>query len=137
MAKKVPGVGCGAAIRNDQGHLLLIQRLTQPEAGAWGLPGGKVDFGEPAAQSARREIAEELNVNIDILGLACMSEIIDQGDGAHWVSPVFEARIVKGEPMLQEPDKHGDWGWFPVTDLPNHITKPTRDYLCSLENVQP
>jgi 8-oxo-dGTP pyrophosphatase MutT (NUDIX family) len=57
-----PEAGCGAAILDDAGRLLLIQRLRQPEAGAWGLPGGKIDFGEPAMQTARREIAEELGI---------------------------------------------------------------------------
>ncbi|MBU2085288.1 MAG: NUDIX domain-containing protein, partial [Alphaproteobacteria bacterium] len=46
MAQK-PEAGCGAAIFDDDGRLLLIQRLTEPESGAWGLPGGKIDFGEP------------------------------------------------------------------------------------------
>lgn len=137
MASKIPAVGCGAAIQNEQGRLLLIQRLAEPEAGAWGLPGGKVDFAEPAKRAAKREIAEELNVDIEILGLACMSEIIDKGDGCHWVSPVFTARIVKGEPTLQEPEKHGDWGWFSLSDLPGKLTTPTRDYVRSLEKDLP
>jgi ADP-ribose pyrophosphatase YjhB (NUDIX family) len=34
------------------GRILLIQRRKQPEAGAWGLPGGKVDWMEPAAVAA-------------------------------------------------------------------------------------
>lgn len=133
MTMKVPGVGCGAAIRNEQGELLLIQRLTEPEAGAWGLPGGKVDFGETAQHATIREIAEELNITIEITGLGCVSEIIDQGDGAHWVSPVFIARVVDGEPELLEPEKHGSWGWFNMSDLPNSLTVPTRDYIRSLE----
>ena len=132
MTAKQPAVGCGAAIRHEDGKLLLIQRIKEPEAGAWGLPGGKVDFGETARQSTLREIAEELNVIIDILGLACITEIIDKGDGCHWVSPVFNAKIVKGEPTLQEPEKHSGWGWFHLDDLPTDLTTPTRDYIGSL-----
>lgn len=127
-----PAVGCGAAIRNDVGELLLIQRLREPEAGAWGLPGGKIDFGERAETAAIREVSEELGIKISISGLACMSEIIDQGDGQHWVSPVFHARIIDGEPSLQEPEKHGGWAWFNLSDLPDYITTPTRNFLASL-----
>jgi ADP-ribose pyrophosphatase YjhB (NUDIX family) len=50
-----PRVGCGAAVMRD-GKLLLVQRLTEPEAGCWGLPGGKVDPFEPLDQAVRREI---------------------------------------------------------------------------------
>lgn len=124
--------GCGAAIRDASGRLLLIQRLTEPEAGAWGLPGGKIDFGEPAQETARREIAEELGIDIDILRLACMSEIIDAGDGRHWVSPIYEARIIFGAPHVQEPDKHGGCDWFALDDLPQDLTTPTRAYIASI-----
>jgi ADP-ribose pyrophosphatase YjhB (NUDIX family) len=129
----LPGAGCGAAIRDQAGRLLLIQRLKEPEAGAWGLPGGKIDFGERAEAPARREIEEELGVRIELTGLACIAETIDRGDGKHWVAPVYSARIVSGEPRVMEPEKHGGWGWFELDDLPAELTTPVRDYLASLE----
>lgn len=124
-----PEAGCGAAIRDREGRLLLIQRLRQPEAGAWGLPGGKIDFGEAAKDTARREIAEELGIDIEILGLACIAETIDGGDGRHWVAPVYDARIVSGEPEIQEPEKHGGWGWFALDALPAPLTMAALSYL--------
>lgn len=126
-----PEAGCGAAILDDDGRLLLIQRLKEPEAGAWGLPGGKVDFGERAEDTARREIAEELGIEIELTGLACIAETIDKGDGRHWVAPVYEARLVAGEPRVMEPEKHGGWGWFALDDLPDHLTTPALDYLAA------
>lgn len=128
----VPEAGCGAAIHNEDGHLLLIQRLKAPEAGAWGLPGGKIDFGEPAQTAVVREIAEELGIEIVLDGLACLTETIMAGDGRHWVAPVFRATIVGGAPRLMEPEKHGGWGWFKLGDLPEYLTTPTRQYLQSL-----
>lgn len=133
MNDKFPEAGCGAAIRNAAGELLLIQRLKEPEAGAWGLPGGKIDFGEPARITAAREIKEELGITIEVGALACVSEIIDRGDGRHWVSPVFHATILDGEPSVQEPEKHGACGWFALGDLPERLTTPTKFYLESLK----
>ncbi|MEZ5945342.1 MAG: NUDIX domain-containing protein [Hyphomonas sp.] len=124
-----PEAGCGAAILDESGRLLLIQRLKEPEAGAWGLPGGKIDFGERAEDTARREIEEELGVVIDITGLACISEIIDGGDGRHWVSPVYAARIVSGTPRIMEPEKHGGCGWFDFSAMPEHLTTPAITFL--------
>lgn len=129
--------GCGAAIRDADGRLLLIQRLREPEAGAWGLPGGKIDFGERAEDTARREIAEELGVVIELTGLACIAETIDKGDGRHWVAPVYTAHVAAGEPRLMEPEKHGGWGWFALDALPEPLTTPTRDYLASLTSQAP
>ena len=108
---------------------MLIQRLKAPEAGAWGLPGGKIDFGERASDTAVREIREELGIDIALTGLACIAETIDKGDGRHWVAPVYEARIMAGEPRIMEPEKHGGWGWFALDDLPAPLTTPTQDYL--------
>ncbi|MFN4023717.1 MAG: NUDIX hydrolase [Hyphomonas sp.] len=123
--------GCGAAILDDQGRLLLIQRLREPEAGAWGLPGGKIDFGERAADTARREILEELGIEIELTGLACIAETIDAGDGRHWVAPVYDARILSGTPDVLEPEKHGGWGWFALDALPEKLTSPVRDWLAA------
>ncbi len=126
-----PEVGCGAAIRDGEGRLLLIQRLKEPEAGCWGLPGGKVDLGEAVEKAVAREIEEELGIRVAIERLACVTEMIDAGDGRHWVSPVYEARIRSGEPELREPEKHGGWGWFALSDLPEALTTPTRQYLAT------
>ncbi|WP_373004214.1 NUDIX domain-containing protein [Hyphomonas sp.] len=130
-----PEAGCGAAIFDDAGRLLLIQRLTEPEAGAWGLPGGKIDFGEPARETARREIAEELGIEIDVNDLACIAEILDGGDGRHWVSPIFYARVVSGTPRLMEPEKHGGFGWYSLDALPTLLTTPTLALLDTLKTT--
>lgn len=129
-----PGAGCGAAILDDQGRLLLIQRLKEPEAGAWGLPGGKIDFGERAEDTARREVEEELGIVIELTRLACITEIIDAGDGQHWVSPIYEARIVSGDPRNMEPEKHGGWGWFSRDELPDRLTTPAITFLEATAN---
>lgn len=130
MTKPVEA-GCGAAIRDEAGRILLIQRLREPEAGAWGLPGGKIDFGERAEDTARREIAEELGIRIEILGLACIAETIDGGDGRHWVAPVYDARIIAGTPSVQEPNKHGGCGWFDLEALPRPLTSSTLSWLAA------
>jgi len=126
---QVVQAGCGAAIWSARGELLLIQRLREPEAGHWGLPGGKIDFGEAAEVATRREIKEELGVEIKLNRLACFSEIIDRGDGAHWVSPIFEAEIMSGTVTNLEPEKHGGCEWYAPDALPKDLTTPTRQYL--------
>lgn len=128
-----PEAGCGAAILDSKGRLLLIQRLTEPEAGAWGLPGGKIDFGEPSRDAVIREIAEELGVTIILGGLACLTETINSGDGKHWIAPVYTARIISGSPRIMEPDKHGGWNWYELGALPLKLTVPTQQYLASLK----
>ncbi|MBP7704341.1 MAG: NUDIX domain-containing protein [Caulobacter sp.] len=124
LEPKRPGVGCGAAIVRD-GKLLLVLRLRQPEAKHWGLPGGKVDWGEPVRTACAREIHEELGLTITPGRLLCMADTIDAGDGMHWTAPVYLVEDSEGEPAVMEPDKMGGCGWFPLDALPSPLTRAT------------
>jgi mutator protein MutT len=54
-----------AIIRNQKGEVLLTKRKFQPSAGMLDLPGGFVDMGETAEEAIRREIFEELSLEIN------------------------------------------------------------------------
>lgn len=118
-------VGCGAFITDGGGRLLLVQRRRNPEAGHWGLPGGKVDFLEKVEDTVRREIHEELGVTIELTGLLCVVDQIDPDTPSHWVNPVHSARIAAGEPVVMEPDALAGWGWFALDALPAPLTVST------------
>jgi ADP-ribose pyrophosphatase YjhB (NUDIX family) len=119
---KEPRVGCGAAIVRD-GKILLMQRLRAPEAGCWGLAGGKIDLYETAPQACEREIAEELGLVIRADTLLCFVDQIDREAGTHWVSPVYLVTDFAGEPVNREPVKCGGIGWFALGDLPAPLTR--------------
>ncbi|MEN3749868.1 NUDIX domain-containing protein [Sphingomonas sp. HF-S3] len=116
-----PRVGCGAAILRD-GQLLLVRRLRAPEAGHWGLAGGKVDPFETVPQAVEREIAEELGIAIRADRLLCVVDLIDRDAGFHWVSPVYRVDTFEGEPEVREPHTMGELGWFALDALPHPLT---------------
>lgn len=126
-----PKVGCGAVIMRE-GKLLLVQRLTEPEAGCWGLPGGKVDPFEPLAEAVRREIQEELGIVIEDAALLCLVELIDRAGGEHWVAPVYRVGRFSGEPENREPTKHAAFGWFTLDALPAELTIAARNAATAL-----
>ncbi len=51
-------------ILNEKGELLLTKRAFQPEKGKLDLPGGFVETGERAEDTVRRELKEELNIEV-------------------------------------------------------------------------
>lgn len=61
---------CNAAIiENKQREILLVKRKFPPKKGFWDLPGGFIDAHESLEQSVKRELKEELNIKIKVLGL--------------------------------------------------------------------
>ena len=115
-----PRLGCGAAIVVD-GAVLLIRRLTEPEAGHWGLPGGKVDLYEAVPRAVEREVAEELGIVIVADDLLCVVDHIGEAQGYHWVAPVYRVGAFTGEPRVVEPSKHAAVAWFGLDDLPSPL----------------
>lgn len=59
-----PVSAVGGLIPDDHGRLLLLRRARDPGQGKLGLPGGFVDAGESAEEALRREIAEEVRLEV-------------------------------------------------------------------------
>jgi 8-oxo-dGTP diphosphatase len=126
-----PGLGVGLVILRDD-KILLYKRVNPPEAGYWNIVGGKVDHMEPAEEAARREAEEETGLKIGrIVRIGVTEQIID-ADRQHWMSILYLARDVEGEPQLTEPDKLSDFGWFALTDLPTPLSAFTKAAIAAL-----
>jgi mutator protein MutT len=125
------GVGVGAIIVDDQGHLFLARRgpKAKNERGLWEFPGGSVEFGERLVEALRREIQEEYGVVIEVGELLDVVDHILPEEGQHWVSPTYICRILSGEPRIIEPEKCTQIGWFPPDRTPEDLTRITRQNL--------
>lgn len=98
-----PLVGASVALFAD-GKVLLARRGRGWRAGAWSLPGGRVEPGETLAEAALRETREEIGVEAALIGFVDHVEVIERDEAgtvlAHFLVCAFAGRIVAGEPRL-------------------------------------
>lgn len=127
-----PRIGCGAAILDGEGRLLLVKRVKNPEADHWGVPGGKLDWGEAARACAEREIREELGIDIEASRVLAVTDMV--ADDYHWVAITYAVEAFEGEPAIQEAHAIHEWGWFPLDALPSPLTAATRDAVAALRD---
>ncbi|MGE3840718.1 MAG: NUDIX domain-containing protein [Vicinamibacterales bacterium] len=66
-----PAAAVGAFIVAPDGRVLVIRREHDPGRGLLGLPGGFVDYGETAEDALRREVREEVGIDLDGMTYFC------------------------------------------------------------------
>lgn len=120
-----PILAVSAAIVRD-GRVLVVRRARPPAQNLFSLPGGVVEAGETLVQALKREIREELNLDIEPLELIGFREVIAPGEGGraerHFVILSFAARLVAGDIIVNEEVAEARWvglaelDALPITD---------------------
>lgn len=122
-------VGVATLLRNDN-KILLGKRKAELGKGSWGLPGGKLEFGENPKDCAIRELYEETNLisSIDDLHFIGFSNTVFD-ENTHYITLIYSVNVYSGELKIMEEDKCEKWEWFDVNDLPKNLFKPFENYL--------
>ena len=102
-------------VRKARLQALLWQRAKEPYAGAWALPGGSLAAVETLEESARRHLAEKVDVR-DLSHLEQLETLSDPGrnPAARELATAYLGLVPAGvDPRIPE-----DTRWHPVDDLP-------------------
>lgn len=111
---------------NGDGLVLLGRRgsLSTHSKGTWGLPGGKLDFGETLAECAQRETLEEAGIEIGLIDfMALTNDVFTEGQ-RHFITIFMVASHQSGQPQLMEKNKMESWGWYHPESLPTPLFSP-------------
>jgi 8-oxo-dGTP diphosphatase len=103
---------------DDEGRILLVR---QRQHGKWETIGGTVEPDESPHEAAIREAMEEASIDVELTLVAVLGgpEYIatyPNGDRCQYVSSVFEARVIGGDPAPDH-DETDEVAWFTRDEL--------------------
>ena len=128
VGKGVPGyvtpkVAVGAAVGNDKGELLLIQRA---DSGIWLYPTGWCDVGYSAAEVVVKEVEEETGIEVEPVRLIAVLDGLRLGfTRVPLYSLLFYCRATGGT-LAPHPLECSDVGWFTRDTMPSPIVGSER-----------
>jgi 8-oxo-dGTP diphosphatase len=127
------------------GHTLLVRRANLPDAGLWGFPGGKIEFGETVKDAAARELLEETAVRAEAREVLTTLDILvrdSSGDlQQHYILIAVLCRWIAGEPVAGDDALEANWFSIAALDpdlLPMSVDVDViaRRALASASNLQ-
>jgi 8-oxo-dGTP diphosphatase len=117
-----------AVIRRDASYLIAKRPAHKRHGGLWEFPGGKLEQSEDHLSAARRELQEELGVQVGAVGPVLFEQ---QDPGSQYLIQFIEVQIT-GEPQALE---HEAVAWVPVSDLQQYSLAPS-DWAFVLQLVR-
>ncbi len=124
----------GGLIVNGEGKILLTR--SHKWFGKYTLPGGHIELGETAEEAVRREVKEEVSLDVEVGRLLLMQEAIYTSEfwkKRHYVFLDYLCRA-KDQPVKIDQDEIQDYTWaYPGAalsmDLDSFTKKTVSKYL--------
>ena len=128
-----PVATVGAFIFDSSGRVLMVR--THKWSNLWGIPGGKIKWGESSVEALRREIKEETNLDIDDIQLVLVQDCIHSKEfyrDAHFILLNYTCTSVSGADVKLN-DEAREFRWVALQEaslLP--LNQPTQKLLAAV-----
>lgn len=120
---KRPKVGVAALIWRD-GKIIMAKRHGSHGAGTWSIPGGHLEFGESWEDCVRREVMEEVGVEVANVQFLAITNDFFKHENKHYVTIWMTCDWTANEPESKEPEKIIGVAWRGLNDLPSPLFEP-------------
>jgi ADP-ribose pyrophosphatase YjhB (NUDIX family) len=120
-----PIVTVGGLLVDDGGDALFVR--TRKWSGKWGIPGGKVDYGETLEAAFRRETLEETGLVVGEATLAMTQEAVEHPEffrKRHFVLVNFFGRVPGRHPAVRLNHEGAEYFWAPPGAAPASTERP-------------
>jgi phosphoglycolate phosphatase-like HAD superfamily hydrolase/ADP-ribose pyrophosphatase YjhB (NUDIX family) len=128
----------GALIFNSKGEVLMIR--THKWSNLWGIPGGKIKWGETSEAALRREILEETGLKISGITFVLVQDCIRSNEfyrDAHFVLLNYTCRCAGKNPRVTLNDEGREFRWVaPAAALKMKLNKPTKILVAAVLKKQ-
>ena len=137
-------VGNNKIILNASGGIIVkdnkILLQKRSDNGKWGLFGGIMEMDETFQECAKREIKEEIGLDVNLDYLIGIYHNFDaswpSGDKAHCICVVYKCSIISGEPTIDSESLEAKW--FDFDKIPEIGSKDHQaainDFLAGVKN---
>ncbi len=125
---ETPLATVGALIFNSKGEVLMIR--THKWSNLWGIPGGKIKFGETSEAALRREILEETALKVSDIEFTLVQDCIHSKEfyrDAHFVLLNYTCRCVGANPKVKLNEEGREFRWTELADAKKlKLNTPTK-----------
>jgi phosphoglycolate phosphatase-like HAD superfamily hydrolase/ADP-ribose pyrophosphatase YjhB (NUDIX family) len=117
----------GGLIFNGKNEVLMIR--THKWSNLWGIPGGKIKWGETSQTALRREILEETGLKVSDIKFVLVQDCIHSKEfyrDAHFILLNYTCHC-QGKPKVVLNDEGREFGWVEMAEAKKmKLNKPTR-----------
>jgi 8-oxo-dGTP diphosphatase len=118
-----------AVIVDKDERVLLTRRNVPPFHDQWVMPGGKIDLGESIQDALKREVHEEVGLEIEIENLIDVFEHLTPGeDNCHFVILYYRCRPVYCD-IVRNESEVAEAVWVPWAALPDYAMPAGASYI--------